>query len=248
MMKKGLISAPTYIYLYPLGALTLVFLISWFLVIPLSRQAYQRYIGLADKRERLAILKEKKQTLETIDEQTLETLRELTLALPDDKDPASIMVSLDNLSGQSNLFIENLEFSPLTVAEATSSQSPTQSKSSRLANTVELSINSRGTTQNFHDFVSQLLGSRRLMDIDEIDIKLQPESGDLMKVAMKLIAYYLPPLTQIGQVESRLSALTAEEKQILSTIGNLPYISSQQVVVDEGSAGGSIGKTDLFAP
>jgi hypothetical protein len=247
-MKQKSISADIYIYLYPILAVVIILAISLFLTVPQAKKALEIYNGLAAKRDRVEILDEKLATLKGVDDQTLNTLGEVTLALPNEKDPASVMVGLDNLSAQSKLTIDTLEFSPLTVTESTGSKKTKTASTERPADAVEFVINTRGVNQSLHDFVNQALNTRRLMDIDSMGIEYDKDTADFVVGDMKMVAYYLTPLTQIGEVESRLPPLTEDEKQVLTGIGDLPYVSTISDVIYQGDFGEFVGKTDLFAP
>lgn len=247
-MKKSLVPLKLYIYLYPLLAVGLVLFVSILFSIPQVKYVKETWDGLATKKDRLEKLEQKRQMLSSIDEQTLATLTDAQLALPDEKDPASVMTGIDNLSAQNKLFIDNLQFSPLQVAAASVSSTRKTAVDKRPANVVSFVIQARGETAQMRDFISQLTNSRRLFDIDSLEVIYQKDLQDNISVRLALVAYYLPSLTQIGEIESILPPLTNSQKQTAAGLTNMPYISSPALTADQATPVQAVGKANLFTP
>lgn len=176
-------------------------------------------------------------------------------ALPSEKNFPTILIAIDNLAQKTNFTLDDVSFAPGIVStesaakneetnsEAAVSEQIKETESGVLA--LMVAVKGRGTTAQFDEFVKNIQLVRRLFDIETVKASYFTDAEDLLQTELVLRAYYLPPVTEIGSVESELPEFTAENQEILYKLETYPDLNFVQTVSD-GSQDVPLGKINLF--
>ena len=237
----------------PIGSGMLILLITLNVLLPKvdSIKSSQNLVG--QKKIQLEVLMKKLALLQSVtSEKTTQLLQEAETALPQTKDASSLLSALDNLSGTTQLVIDSINLSPGIVSTeaarpapkvATDKAKPAVSVISQTANTLPIVITTHGTSEQLRNFLKQVQTTRPLFDIQTAEISFSLESSDSLSAIFNLNAYYLPPIVEIGEIDSQLPQITDEEQNILAALASYPETSSLSAGVNQNLP---TGKTNLF--
>lgn len=243
------------VYLLPGVLVTVIFIISIYFVFPTTKGIFEKQKELETKQEQLNKLKKKRVLLQSLDRNVvLSNLKDIRIALPEEKDAASIFISLENLTQDRQLGIDAMSLSPGVVSTDSAKKDKTtatpaiQVKTRKGVDSLPVNTQVRGSTQQIIDLVNGIHTSRRIFDIENVSLKYFPDSEDFLGAELVLHTYFLAPITQIGSVESPIVEITANEKALLAQIASFPDVSSLRTTENEQLVSQQVGKTDLFAP
>ena len=246
---------PLMFALITIVTLAVVGLLTYVVIIPTVSGTLAKRDEIDSSKARLATLVKKRTLLESVTRELVATyLADAELALPHEKDGAGILIGLENLAAQTQFTIDTIELSPglVSTLSAASTQSPAaalsgadQKKSG--AETLAVTVAGQGSSDQLIAFLASLQSTRRLFQIDGIDVMYTDPAGDRLNAQFTLVAFYLPPVTEIGKIGSAIPELTTIEEDRLKQIAALPITSSLSISL-EGTTSGSlpIGKANLF--
>lgn len=240
-------------FLVPTVILLTIAAASWWYAIPTTQVSLVNWGHIGEKTAQLAQLEKKRRLLTSVAASTLTLLSEAEKALPQEKDVASVLISIDNLSAATQQGVDSIDLSP-GIVSSPAAEAPSVSNTSSDANIrndaffLPIHLNTRGTTDQFSEFVRQLTASRRLFDIAQINITYLQGEADFLTANFIVDAYYLPPITEIGSIDDPLPEFTAQEKSVLASLTAMPYVSIYTGVSSELGGAIPIGKVNLFAP
>lgn len=237
------------------GVITYILIIQ--VVIPTATQTLDNYRTWEDKKNQLAQLTKKRAILEGISDATLRLLSEAEAALPTEKDAAGILISMENLAQVTAYGVNNIDLFPGVVStesanpssgdgQAVAAVAPDPNTRRKGADFLAVSVQTAGTTGQFLEFIRQVQGSRRIFDIESVNIGVATDSQDQLSAQFSLIAYYLPPITSIGRIDSELPNFTPEEQKLLEGLVSMPIMSATLLGTDAGAIVPVAGKTNLF--
>lgn len=249
-MKLSKLPHKYILYVILLIIIIVIFFMSTAILIPTMLNIGSLRANLNEKEEQLAKLRKKRSLLESLDsQQMLSNLSEAELALPGEKNIGTIFLTLENLSTLTQQNISNINVTPGVIASGSAKSEDVLSEldviSQKGAQALRVSVDTNGTADQFKDFLRQLINSRRIMDIESVEISYLSETQDYLDATFSLLVYYLPTITQIGSLESQIIEFTQEEQQLLSNLIQLPDLSSVSVASESASLE-PIGKTNLF--
>ena len=237
-----------------------IILVTLKVIIPQALQSIDRYSQLNNRIAQLDKLTKKHALLTSVTEnETAGYLRDAEVALPTEKDAASVLIALENLSAATQLALDTVDLTPGLVstdaAQAKPKGSPAPEKRSEITTTqtsrgvpaLLISAKMRGSTDNLKNFLTQLANMRRFFDIETAQIGYFPDTPDFLSVEFTLNAYFLPPITQLGGVEAELPEITAQEKATLVKLATMPNLS-QSLAPDAATPTSDVGKPNLFNP
>lgn len=209
-----------------------------------------------NEKTRMESLKFKLSSLNSMSESDTKSLYSVAeSALPSEKDFPSILIAIDNLAQETNFTLDDVSFAPGIVStesavkvdeginQTSVSEQVKETESGALA--LMVTVKGRGTTAQFDEFVKRIPMVRRLFDIESVKASYFTDVEDLLLTELVLRAYYLPPVAEIGSVESQLPEFTAENQNILNLLETYPDLNFVQAI-SEGSQDVPLGKTNLF--
>lgn len=240
-------------YVVPGIVVLLIIVLSLMVLIPRTQGIFEKRQLLSQAREQLAGLEKKHSLLQSIQSDTsLKYLADSESALPSEKDAASILVSLQNLSTISQFGVDAISFRPgLISTESATAKTPATPATAVTATSVKgaqiipVAVTTFGTSDQFLAFVEALLGSRRLFDVQNVQVGMRG-AENVINASFSLLAYYLPLSGKIGALDSILPELTADEKVILSQLVAMPDVGQELVGAQIATPSGQLGKTNLF--
>ncbi len=243
-----------HIFILPGFVALVIVLLTYTILIPTTRNLFDTRDSINSKQEQLTRLKKKRALLESLNrEQVLSQVEDAQAALPQEKDAGSVLIALENLSSITKYSVDAVSFSPGLIssdsAAPRSVKTPansvaTTSKSG--ANTFPISIQSRGTHQQFVDFLKNLQQSRRIFDIDSINITYDISKTDLLTADFSVSVYYLPAITKIGTIESPIAEITQKEKELLTKLASFPDLN-RSLATGTAVSTEPVGKSNLFS-
>lgn len=241
------------LYIFPVLTGLVLAGLTFYILVPKIRELVDNYQQLDQKRQQLTKLQKKRLLLEsTGSDLSVKLLQLAETALPQEKDAASILVALENLSVQTQFGIETVSFTPGAVSSVTAkaksktSVSQGQATLRKGAQALEINVTTRGNTSQFLEFTRNLQAVRRIFDIISINVSYLADSPDILTADFNLAAYFLPPVLEITEVEEDLPQLTADEQKLLENLTSLPYISN--TLVNSQNLPQLPKRPDLFTP
>lgn len=217
---------------YVIGFLTLivVVIISFTVIIPKIHDIQAKKQEISENRELFVKLERKKTLLTSIEKSdTVKFIEDALLALPSEKDAASVLIAFRNISAQTEFGIDSIDLSPGIVSTASGEQAVLTTPKSEKRNGADvypISITGRGKINQLTDFIRTLENSRRLFDLSDLRITYSQEDHEFVLVNMTLETYFLPPITQLSTIESQLSEITPDERNTLTKISVFPPLST----------------------
>ncbi len=247
-----------------LGGLGII-LLSLYVLIPQIRTIIELIQLTSEKDDQLKILVTKRELLDSVSAGSTQTfLSDAELALPREKDAASILIALENLSAQSKFTVDSVSFTPGLVSTESgnlpqpkdtsakqNSAKKAPEKSAHGAPTLAVAVKGKGETAQFAEFLKLIYKVRRIFDIGEIRLAYTADEPDFLSAELNLQTYYLPPITEIGAIDTELPRISATEQKILSDLASFPVVS-KSISIPTGETGTEllpqVGKKDLFTP
>lgn len=230
----------------------IIVMVSFYIILPQVRNLVGNYQLLSEEKAEVSKLIMKRNVLESVDSNfTAKYLADAEAAIPSEKDAASILVALENLSGSAQITIEQVDLTPglVSTSAATTSAITTVAGSittRRGAQSLVVDVAAKGSTAQIMDFIRQLQNMRRVFDIESLQLSYPLTTEDFLTADMKLHAYFLPPITEIGAIEAELPQITPGEEKVLSELTQKPILSES--LVGEIDISGVLGKGNLFQP
>ena len=226
--------------------------LSFVVLIPKSQEIFSLRGSLTEKEETLKKLEEKKTILASIDAvSVVKNIKEVKSALPGEKDAASILITLENISNTTGFSIDSITLSPGSVSTGSakpkikSAPSDVDVVSRKGNSSLAVNVKSRGTTAQLSGFLKTLGSSRRLFDIGSVDITYSTDEPDFLSASFSLFAYFLPEINSIGAVDAPVARISAAEQQVIDTVVKFPDYST--ISIDSSQVSQSpLGKSDLF--
>ena len=225
----------------------LVFLV----IVPEINKTVAKREQMRQLQSQLTTLKRKRQLLESINsDNTVSLLTDATIALPDEKDAASVLYALENMSVSTGFGVKSIDLSPGVISSASSTLKVPKTEDAAkksAAPGIGVSVSTGGTGDQFAKFLKTVLGSRRIFDIDAVSLSYNIDAPDFLISDFLLTTYYLPPITKIGDVDSTLPVITEKEKDLLGSLAQMQDVSSTPLNAGGATPSASLGKPNLFA-
>lgn len=238
--------------LFPVLVIVAMVVGTLFVLIPQAQALLTNYNEVQSLTKKNADLSAKRQVLESVNKPKL--LGDIALAtetLPDDKDLSSLLLTIENVAQRSQLDLDTISLTPgalSTPSAAVKSTAPVgEVLKRRGSQALRVSASVRGTTDALKSFLGVMTRSRRLFDIESIDITYQVEETDSIRANVVLLAYYLPAITSIGGVDAPIAPITPMDQTTLTQLSTFPSMGK----VPSGETSTStqqlpVGKPDLF--
>lgn len=236
------------LYAVPIGLIIVMVVISFYILVPQAINAISIYQALEEKQNQLDILNKKVALLTSLSTEELSKLQDAEQALPSEKDATSIIIGLEAISSQTQSLIEQLNLTP-GVVSTDSAQAATANQDQELRNgayTLAVKTNWRGSTDQFMNTLQTLYNARRLFDISKVTANFAGVDPNIIEYSLDLFSYYLPPITQITDLDTALPQITAEEQTILSALPSMPYVSNTFAVGAQTETNFGGGRNNLF--
>lgn len=207
MKKEAIIKFyTTYrIFIFPaIVALSSLILIV-FVILPQFMALLTNQKNAADLRERSKSLEVKAQTLETYDLSDLQRKVGYALSsLPEDKDFATVLGLIQNLTAQSGFSVTSISLGSST-AKLTNAQS------------YSIKLDVVGAKSLLEALFSNLEGSTRLMKVSNIELSNSPNQQSV-NASIALDILYSPLPTNFGSVDSPLPEVSEKDEQLIATL------------------------------
>ena len=248
-MRLGHLFDQYSLYIVPFMATLMVVILSFTVLFPKIGNIRDHLQIRGAKDTQLNQLVIKRKLLESMtSEESQKLYKEAEKALPQEKDAASVLTTLESVAAKTQFTLDNVSFAPGRVstgaAQAAANTDPAATQKKADAETIFVSVSGRGTTAQFHDFIKLLESSRRLTDLESVTFSYTQEQPDFLIAKFSLGAYYLLPITEIGSVDSQLPQITTEEQAVVAKVIQYPYVSETEQIPISGPG---LGKTDLFS-
>ncbi len=194
----------------------------------------------------------KRAALESVTSRETTSLLEIAqVTLPDDKDIPGIITTFENLVLLTKVGLDSINLTPGFVSSE--SGKPKESLLTVNAGTrknayfLPLSIDLIGTEAQVLEFLRIIQASKRIYDLNTLtlnEIEIASEEETYVSAKIGLNVYFLPPITQIGDVDQALNEITTEEKITLEKIATFPVYS--ELLLPGAGDSLPIGKDNLF--
>lgn len=227
-----------------MGGIILVALVGILVgVVPFAQRTLSLWDQVRLLNSEVTLLQGKSATLQLLDEDELRR-DALTLAsvVPPDKSLSTVMTTLDTVSGQTNVALEDVSLNKPGSLATASAQKQTAEERKIGSNILSVSVHVRGTFDEIQRFISLIGVVRRLFHINNIGINF---NSGLVDARLVLDTYYYPYPATVGRTLTPISGLSDDEKNIVTQMEALPLASV--VPASTVSASVSVGKTDPFS-
>src|SRR3989344_6009772 len=216
-MKKEALSRfySTYrLFIFPgVVSLSCLILIA-FIIFPQTSKLISNSKLESDLKSKQGLLEAKAQVLENLDEQDLSNKVNSALsAYPSDKDFASVVGLLQNLSGQAGF----------TIASLTINQSGSAKYGNSQSYSVKLEI--LGPDSLIPSFISTIESSPRIMRVSTMDINTT-RATDILNLVLSLEVLYGELPSTFGTVDSPLPQLTSKDEELIAKLAGISIVSS----------------------
>ncbi|MFZ5366311.1 MAG: type 4a pilus biogenesis protein PilO [Patescibacteria group bacterium] len=199
--------------LFVLMGVFLVFL-SWFFIIPKTREVFEAKTALSQEKNRLSKLGAKLQDLESLNEFELSERTNLSLkAIPDKKNVIGVMTSLRTQAAEEGLTIESLSVSPGELVSTGSAKAS--------LGKLDFKLEIQGSLEKVLGFFKKIQESLPLVSLKKVKIEF---SGENATVELTLESYFLPLPQTLGVIDSPVPKLTSDEEKILTQISKFSYL------------------------
>ena len=201
--------------------------------------------------EAVDVLKQKITVLQSINEDEIRgNLQTLLSAIPSDKSLATLFSTLDGLSTQTGISIEDVSLArPGSLATASATRL-TVAERAIGSNILPLSIHVSGTFDHIQNFLTTSINIRRLFRVQSFDISFLQNgtpSASLLTATIVMEAFYSPIPSSIGAVNQPLPELTPSDIDTISKVAAMKLLTpaASSPVFPNGSSGGV--KPDPFS-
>ena len=185
--------------------IVIVFLTSKFLY-PKIIQITKLYQQLKKNEAQVENLEKKANLLENQkNDNLLTSFEKLKQILPEEKDVAGLLVSLESLKKDSNISFERFDLKPGLLATESAEALSLQQE-------FKFQITLLGTYENLINFLTKLENTAPIVSIEQTQIAFQSGKEDV-KTNLQLKAYYFPLKEEQLKIESPLPALSSSLKQ-----------------------------------
>src|SRR3989344_2824401 len=220
------------IYMIPLSLVLFIVIVSLMYVIPKIKDSVDNYKSLQQQTIEFDLLHKKRLLLESFSKDSSTYLAIAETALPQEKQADTILLALDNLTAATLLAPDSISLNPGVISTQSAeiegvSATGRKSEKQKGAYVIPVQFLARGTTSQFTEFVKQLLASRRIFDLEKVTLTYAKDVDDFLIADFMLLVYYLPPITEIGGIESVLPELTSAETELILSLNSLPLMSQQ---------------------
>lgn len=179
--------------------------------------------ALASERQKIEKLEAKVQALETLDETELSQKVEAALkALPAKKEVLPGILIMSRLAEETGMIIERFSVSPGEISEEESEEGKATTSKEELSFKLEV----LGSQEQFRAFLERLAEFVPLTDVKKASLSF---TGDVGTAEFTWELYFSPLPKVIGEPETPLPKLTAEEEEAFARISTLPYYVSEKV-------------------
>lgn len=221
-------------YYYLIISILVVFFLFSFFTKKKIEALQNNFSILQQGREKLTLLRKKSETLSSFNEVSLiDQVNKVNYILPSEKSVAGLMTSLDRISQEASVSIENINFSPGDISS---------DKTKVNKENFDVSLAIQGKTEQIKNFLVKLKDSLMAFNIKGIKIlkpKAQEESS-LARADLILTVYYKTVTQKLGKITKPVTLLTKEEEKLLLKMANISLPSV------ETSPNIPVGKTNPF--
>jgi Tfp pilus assembly protein PilO len=236
-------------YLFIIAPMAIIFIIVFVSIkflMPMITGINAKRNELSTAKDKLIRMQNKRTTLESIATVDPQLLNDATLALPNEKDPETILNSIEKISALTQFSIDSIVLNPGLIATVSATSADAQVvNTNRGAQYLPLSIKATGLISGIPNFISILQNSRRLFDITNISLDFSSSTSETTTVTLSIVAYYLPAVEAIGAVDADLPKITDKEQKILLSLAQMPDTTEISTSTISGQM--TTSKTNLFA-
>jgi hypothetical protein len=168
-------------------------------------------------------LKKKINVLVQFDPDTLsQYMTTLLSAVPADKAIASILTTIETVAIKNNVSVLDLTVvNPGSISTDAASMKVSNPKLG--SNTIQITTSVDGSSDAVQAFITEIRKVRRLMRIATLTQTFTVSTASpSAKTNLMVEAFYAPLPQTLGSVETEVKPFSANEEQLISTIGNYP--------------------------
>lgn len=212
------------IFLFIGGILLVIF--TWSFIVPQVKQILSAKSSLDQEQARLEKIKRKLNELRTINQNDLSQRTDLSLqAVPPEKNFLDLLSNLEKAANKNNLAVESFQVIPgsLNVTQ--------QGK-------LSLKMSIAGSLENVKNFLVSAENILPIVDMKVVKIGIEK---DIATTEVNLDLSFLPLPKTLGNIDSPLPRLTADEENALSKLSGFEYIQN-----DLGESSVPAGKDNPF--
>ncbi len=183
--------------------------------------------------------------LDSIDEDLLtQQLSTLASAVPTEKSVPSAISTIEEAMAQSGISITDISFTKTGSLASDAAKLQTTEEKKIGISMLPFTVTGQGSIDAFRLFFTKIIGVRRLLRVDSIDIVVNNPSVSTIRMAMS--AYYVPLKLAVG-ANIPLVPLTSDEEEILTKVNGLTLASRELSSAPAPFITGQL-KTDPFSP
>ena len=197
------------------------------------------------------VLKQKITALQSINEDEIRgNLQTLLSAIPSDKSLATLFSTLDGLSAQTGVSIEDVSLArPGSLATASATRLSAAERAIG-SNILPISIHVSGTYDHIQEFLTTSIKIRRLFRVQSFDISFLQNgtpSASMLAATIVMESFYSPMPSSIGSVNQPVSGLTPSDIDTISKIAAMKLLTpAASSPVSPNGASGAV-KPDPFS-
>lgn len=240
MKKIKIIKKKLRLFLPYLGLCFLIFIATFFILIPKFRSLAEINSQIVQNREKLNKLLTKLADLEGVDAANLKERADFALEIvPAFKNPTKIFGIISTIAGESQVYLSSLQLSPgelSTVSAEKTSKSDIE--------TIPIQVLVEGTKERIFNFVDLLEKSIPLMSVKTFKIS---EYGQSARGEIVVISYFSPLPKTLGKIDTPVSKISEEEEKVLSQLENFKRIELFSLEENIDSSPASLRRIDPFS-
>lgn len=219
-------------YLIPFLTLLTVVLVSFFVDKPAILTILETYREMESRILRKEKIKEKLNSLESLDEMALRSKITKTMAaVPAEKQVPGLLSGLERLANEASASIEGFTINPgkiSTVSGMTATSSGEAVQSSTLIaeqktggmGVLDFQINLVGNYEALKAFLAKMENVNRIFSIDHVSFSTKGETEEILTTNLKMKTYYLPLSMYLGDVIEPVNLLMPEEEKTFGKISS----------------------------
>jgi Tfp pilus assembly protein PilO len=195
------------------------------------------------------VLKNKVSVLETIDEDTMKSnLQTLLSAVPSDKSLSTLLGTVDGLTAQTGVSVDNFSLSRLGSLATDSAQRLNADEQAVGSNILPFKISIAGSFDQVRAFFAAAVSVRRLVRIRTFDasfLKTGTVSANMVSANVTMDAFYSPLASTIGSVRQPVTALSDTDNELIAKVAAMQLLVQPSSTLPPPSAGAA--KSDPFS-
>lgn len=206
------------VWWFPLAVVTVIALGSLLVLIPQATQLLESRDSLKAEQKTLTQLQTKADQISQLDESYIEELASVvTLALPEHKPYYEMFAVLQQLAGQTGVYLGDFDLSPGSLATAAAKVKTSKDKGYV---SLDTSVSIRGTTDQVVQFIDSLQSTLPLITVTSINISGDKNELDIRQAKLDMTVSYVSPETKnsTNVLKGTLMQLSDLDYQLFDTL------------------------------